>query len=112
MGETGTATGPQVTGRRVARVFVSLVAAAGLAYLLLLSGLLALIKCGDTCGGHDTEHWRWTAQLVLAAVASVLGLAALALGFTSRTRAYRALLAVSVACVLSWLVWVVGLGEF
>ena len=71
----------------VARGAISLAAGAGLAYLLLVSLFIAVIKCDDNCGGADADHWRWTAQFVLAAVGSVLGVAALVLGFTSKTRA-------------------------
>ena len=100
------------TAKHLLRVLVALAAGVGLAYLLLVSILLATVKCGDTCGGSDTEHWRWTAQFVLAVMVVAMGAAALVLGFTSRTRTYRALLVLSIGSVLAWMVWVLGFGDF
>ena len=101
-------------GHQVLRVAVSLAALIGLAYLLVVSVVLAAIKCGDGCDGAAVgpEHWQWTAQLVLAVVGAVSGAVGLALGFTSSAVASRAPLAVSVLCVVSWLVWVLGVGAF
>ena len=93
---------------------MSLAAVVGLGYLLLISVALAAIKCGDGCDGAivGPEHWQWTAQLVLATAGVVSGAVALALGFTSKTVAYRGLSVVSLVCVLAWLAWVVGFGAF
>ena len=100
--------------RRVLRAVVSLAAFVGLAYMLLISVVLAAIKCGDNCDGAvvGPEHWQWTTQLVLAAVGSVLGATALVLGFTAKVLVYRALLVLSLVCVLAWLLWVLGFGAF
>lgn len=99
---------------RALRVVASLVAHIGLAYLLVVSIVLAATKCGDGCEGAAVgpEHWQWTAQLVLAAAAAVTGAIGMALGSASRTVASRALLAVSVLSALAWLVWVLGFGTF
>lgn len=100
--------------RRVLRAVVSLAAFVGLAYMLLISVVLAAIKCGDSCDGAvvGPEHWQWTTQLVLAAVGSVLGATALVLGFTAKVLLYRALLVLSLVCALAWLLWVLGFGAF
>lgn len=100
--------------RHVWRAVVSLAAFVGLAYMLLISVVLAAIRCGDSCDGAvvGPEHWQWTAQLVLAAVGSVVGSAALVLGFTSKAHLYRTVLVVSLVCVLAWLLWVLGFGAF
>lgn len=114
MAATGV-TGPQRGGRRpVLRAVVSLAAFVGLAYLLLISVVLAAITCGDSCDGAvvGPEHWQWTGQLVLAAAGCVLGATALVLGFTSKTLLYRALVVGSLVCVLAWLLWVLGFGAF
>ncbi len=52
------------SGRQVLRVVISLAALIGLAYLLLISVVLAAIQCGDGCGGAivGPEHWQWTAH--------------------------------------------------
>lgn len=99
-------------GRRLARAAVSLGATAGLAYLLFFAVYLAVIQCGDNCSDGYTGDWRYKAQLVLATTGVVLGLLAVGLGFTRRTRTYRALLALAVGCVLGWLLWVFGLWDF
>jgi hypothetical protein len=100
------------TPRYFVRALFTLAASAGIAYWLLISSVLTAIKCGDTCGGADAEHWRYTAQFVLAALGSMLGMIALALGFTAKARAYRVFLVVSLGCALAWIAWVVGLGDF
>lgn len=102
----------QRNARRLARAAVSLGATAGLAYLLLIAVVLAVIECGDSCSEGYAGDWRYKAQLVLATTGVVLGLLALGLGFTRRTRTYRALLALAVGCVLGWLLWVLGFGSF
>lgn len=67
------------------------------------------MRCDDVCTGQgDADHWRWTAQLVLAAIGFLLGASALVLGFTSRTRTYQLLLVTSLGCALLWLGWVLG----
>lgn len=109
------ATGPQRGGSRQAlRAVMSFAAIVGLAYLLLISVVLAATKCGDECDGATVgpEHWQWTAQLVLAVAGFLLGAVALGPGFTSKARGYRAVVAGAVVCVLAWLVWVIGFGAF
>lgn len=106
---------PQIgRSRHGLRALLSLAAFVALAYMLLISVVLAAIKCGDGCDGAvvGPEHWQWTAQLVLAAAGFLFGAVALSLGFTARTLAYRACLIVSLVCVLAWLVWVIGFGAF
>lgn len=100
------------TWRYVVRALVTLGATAGILYWLLFSLFLAVIRCGDNCGGADAEHWRWTTQFVLAAMGGGLGVVALVLGFTSRARVHRVLLLVSLGCALAWVFWVLGLGGF
>lgn len=114
MGAMATVEHQRGSGRQVLRVVVSLAALIGLAYLLLISVVLAAVKCGDGCEGAAVgpEHWQWTAQVVLAVVGAVSGAVALALGFTSKALAYRALLVVSLVCVVAWLTWVLGFGAF
>lgn len=104
---------PGRRGARLAlRAVLSVAAAAGLMYLLLISVVLATVKCGDSCNAGDADHWRWRAQLMLAAPSVLLGVAALALGFTTRNLAYRSVLVASLGLLLAWLVWVVGFGAF
>jgi hypothetical protein len=94
--------------RHLVRALLSLGAGAVLACWLLFSWVLWALRCGDNCSGDDAQHWRWGAQLVLAAVGSLSGASALVLGFTSWTRAYRVLLWLCLGCGLVWVAWVMG----
>lgn len=97
----------------VARALVSLAAVVAIGYWALLSLVIAALKCDESCGGADVEHWRWTGQFVLASVGCVVTLAALAFGFSPKNRRlYRALLVASVSLAAVWAAWVFGLGEF
>jgi uncharacterized membrane protein len=59
------------------------------------------------------DHWGWTGQVILAATGGLLGIVALIMGFGSKLRrTYRALLAVSAALAMAWVIWVLGSGEF
>lgn len=99
--------------RYFVRALFTLAALVAIGYWALVSLVLAVIKCDDTCGGASLDHWRWTGQFVLTAAGCVVGLGALAMGFSMRFRtAYRALLVVSLVIAMTWLTWVVGFGEF
>jgi hypothetical protein len=99
--------------RYVARAVVTLGAVVAIGYWALVSLVIAALKCDDTCGGADVEHWRWTGQLVLAAVGCIVALTALALGFSAkRRRLYRTALVASASLAAVWVAWVVGFGEF
>jgi hypothetical protein len=54
----------------------------------------------------DLDSWQWNGQLVPAALGAALTAIALTLGFTSRRRAYHAMLAISIGCALIWYLWV------
>lgn len=116
IGGVGPATSTEQTGsglRRAGRVLVTIAAAAGMAYLLLLAVLLAVVRCGDGCDAEaGPDHWRWTAQLALALVGVTAGGAALVLGSTSPRRGHRVLLVVAAGALGGWLLWVVGFGRF
>lgn len=103
---------PRRQGNTVLRGLLTLSAGAGIVYWLFFSFVLATIRCGDSCGGYDAEHWRWEAQLLLAVLGSVLGMIALVLGLRSGGRAYRLLLVTSLGCALTWAAWVVAFGQF
>lgn len=99
--------------RYVVRALFTLAALVAIGYWALASLVLAVLKCDDTCGGADVDHWRWTGQFVLAATGCLLGLGALVLGFGTRFRlAYRALLLASAVIAITWVTWVIGFGEF
>lgn len=98
--------------RHVLRVGLSLAACAALLWWLLFSVFLAVFRCGDNCAGAEAEHWRWAAQLAIAAVGSGLGVSALVLGFTAKQRRYRACVTVSTGCVVVWVGWVFVGGNF
>ena len=99
--------------RYVVRALFTLAALVAIGYWARASLVLAVLKCDDTCGGADVDHWRWTGQFVLAATGSLLGLVALFLGFGTRFRpAYRALLVVSAVVAMTWATWVIGFGKF
>ena len=92
--------------------WASLAACAALLWWLLFSVFLAVFRCGDNCAGAEAEHWRWAAQLAIAAVGSGLGVSALVLGFTAKQRRYRACVTVSTGCVVVWVGWVFVGGNF
>ena len=99
--------------RNGVRALFTLAALVAIGYWARASLVLAVLKCDDTCGGADVDHWRWTGQFVLAATGSLLGLVALVLGFGTRFRpAYRALLVVSAVVAMTWATWVIGFGKF
>lgn len=100
--------------RYVVRGLVSLGILLGLGYWALVSLVLAVLKCDDTCArGDDLEHWRWTGQFLMVATGCLIGVAALAYGFSKRRRhTYRVLLVVSLGIAMTWVVWVFGFGGF
>ena len=109
MSSTAATGRPGPVRRRVVRALVSLGASAALATWVLFALALWTFRCGDNCGSDaEVEHWRWTAQLILACVGSLFGAGAVVLGFTSRTQAYQVSLAASVGFALVWLIWVMG----
>jgi len=98
--------------RSVARVGVTLAAVGAIGLWMLVSFFLWGFRCDESCGVGDAEHWRWTGQLVLSVLGGSLGVVALTLGFTSRRRAYKPLLALSAGCAILWIGWVFGSGTF
>lgn len=107
---------PQTTTREpwryVVRGLVSIGLLVALGYWAIFSLVLAVFRCDDTCArGDDVEHWWWTAQFILAAAGCVVGIAALAYGFSTRRRgAYRVLRFVSLGIAMTWAIWVFGIG--
>lgn len=99
--------------RHVVRALVSVAALVAIGYWVLVALVIAALKCDDTCGGAELDHWGWTGQVILAATGGLLGIVALIMGFGSKfRRTYRALLAVSAALAMGWVIWVLGSGEF
>jgi hypothetical protein len=98
--------------RYVVRAGVTLAVGAAVALWLLGSSFLWAWRCDENCSAGDYEKWQWTGQFALAATGALLAIIALALGFTTHTRAYRTLLAMSVGCALVWAAWVPLSGDF
>jgi hypothetical protein len=95
------------------RAVFGVLAAAALAGWTYFALLLAAFTCDENCvSPGQAEWWGYTAQLVLAALGAGLGIVALTLGFTSKTKACRVFTALSLVCVVTWIVWVPASGNF
>jgi len=87
----------------ILRAVASLAVGVAAAYWLLIALYLAALRCDEGCSSPaDAERWQYTAQLGIAFVGVVLGLAGLAIGFTRHRRLSWALLGTSVLVVLGW----------
>jgi hypothetical protein len=93
--------------RVLVRLALSLAVACALAFWTIGSLWIAGLKCDEMCSTDDNlESWEWNGQLVFALLGTAVGIVALVLGFTSHRRVYRALLFLSISCVVVWYGWV------
>lgn len=84
---------------------LSLAVAAGIVAWLLLSAYFLVLRCDESCGGSDPDHWEWTAQFVVAVCASALAVTAIVLGIRRHERAFVGLFMVAVVICLGWSYW-------
>lgn len=96
-----------------ARIGLSALTLAALAYWLLWSALLFMFRCGDTCSGDPAayERWQYAGQLAVVVASVVLGLAGLVLVIRP-SRSPTPFLAAAAAGGLVWVFWVLVVGGF
>lgn len=71
----------------------------------MLSAYFFVLKCDESCGGSDPDHWEYTAQAIWVGAASATALAGIFLGIRGRLHTFALLFSLAVTAAVAWLYW-------